>query len=116
MSITLNSVSLPNPSTEDIESVVKGAAWKNANGSIQHEYFAQTLIDTITLSWRAVTEVQMEAIRDAASAGMIGTTGYTDIRGDSFTVTSPQSRNPIKIKTVNAPVLRYDITITLEEA
>lgn len=115
MSITLGSETLPNPSEEDIELEIIGSSYMLANGNIQHDNIDTDPIRNFTLTWRAVSELKMIDIVDAWKSLFTANRAYTDILGDSYTVTATQGRDRIKVTTVarNTPV--YNVTIKLRE-
>lgn len=116
MAITLATVSLPDPSTEDADIRLVGTSYELANGTVQHDNISAYSLHIFTLSWRGVTKAIADNIVTAYNN--LYTTAiptYTDIRSGMFSVTGLPNRPPVKRETVNANPLRYNVTINFME-
>lgn len=116
MSITLGSYSgLPDPSGEDREFFIRGTSYSLSNGTIQHDNINSTVKQKISLSFTAVTESVADNLIAAALACLSANKSYTDIRGDTYTVTLSTDRPRPKATSVAASSIRYNVTFNLEE-
>lgn len=113
MSVTIASTVCVDPSTESVENEILGTSYYMASGSIQHDNISNTTIRTFTLGWRAIPEADMNNIETAYQALYTSASPtYTDIRSDVWNVTGLPNRPKVKIETVNANPLRYNVTIS----
>lgn len=117
MAVTLNSNTLANYAEEEVESFLRGASYSLASGAIQHDNVSTTRKRRWRIQWRALTSAQKETIATQYIVLVAGTGSgsFTDIHGDTYTITVPQNRKTISIRTVNASPLRFDVSVEFEE-
>lgn len=115
MSMSLNSVTIPDPSEEEIEVFIRGTSYALADGSVNHEYVSLSQKKRWSFKWNAVTESDKDDLVDACIACLSGNRPFVDYNSDSYTVTAGVGRSMPKVTTVNAVVNRYNVSFSFEE-
>lgn len=115
MSIVIGVHTLQNPSEENIDYEVSGASYLLATGRTQHDNINIINTQNITLSWKAVTASVRDNIILAYESLFTADRSYTDIRGDTITVSATQGRDKLTSVAVNRSTPLYNITLKMRE-
>jgi hypothetical protein len=116
MTVSINSVVLPDPTTETREMFYRGVSFVQANGDIHHDNYDSVIRAVFTLSWRALSITNRNLVESAYMSLFTADRIYSDMDAATFTVTALENRPKPKFESINsAGTVFYNVSITFKE-
>ena len=114
---TLGAVALPIPKSQDYTREYRGGTLDMASGKVVHDLIDTSGRHVFRLRWEYLTAAEKTTITTQWDALKNATATYTDVEGNSYTVTQPEvgAKFDVAIEVTAAGELAYHVGLELRE-